>query len=188
MQPQGSMSEHDEVDARRSSRRRRRYLTVMAVATAAVAVIFDDEVPRPMHNSSLRGVDKVNELLANNNEAAMFNKVRMGPRAFMILCEVLTERRLLQSTNNMNVPEQVFVFLTIVAQSQTNREAQDVWQHSGGTISRRFSEVLDAICALHDDFIKPLNYDIGSDFIRDNRHKYGTWFDVSCVSLCYQFH
>ncbi|XP_024019242.1 uncharacterized protein LOC112090956 [Morus notabilis] len=77
----------------------------------------------------------------------------------------------------MNVPEQVFVFLTIVAQSQTNREAQDVWQHSGETISRRFSDVLDAICALHDDFIKPPNYDRVSDFVRDNRHRYGTWFD-----------
>ncbi|XP_024030161.1 uncharacterized protein LOC112094160 isoform X2 [Morus notabilis] len=64
--------------------------------------------------------------------------------------------------------------------SQTNREAQDVWQHSGETISRRLSDVLDAIFALHDDFIKPPNYAKVSDFVRGNRHRYGTWFD-DCV-------
>ncbi|XP_024022557.1 uncharacterized protein LOC112091954 [Morus notabilis] len=187
MQPQGSANESHEVESSRTRRRRRGFRASIRLATAAAIVYDEYRVPRPMHNSALRGIDKVNELLANTNEAAMFNKVRMGPRAFRILCEILIERGLLQPTNNMNVPEQVFVFLTIVAQSQTNRESQDVWQHSGETISRRFSDVLGAICALHDDFIKPPNYDKVSDFVRGNRHRYGTWFNVSFVSQSYQY-
>ncbi|XP_024019014.1 uncharacterized protein LOC112090909 [Morus notabilis] len=128
-----------------------------------------------MHNSALRGIDKVNELLANSNENAMFNKVRMGPRDFMILCEMLTDKGLLRPSYNMSVPEQLFVFLTIISQSQSNREAQDAWQHSGETISRRFTEVLDAICELEEEFIKPPNYDKVPKFLRANRHRYGTW-------------
>lgn len=176
MQGEGSSPATDE----RSRRRRRRYLAAMVAATAAAAYVWSDSVRRPRHISSLRGIDKVNELLRNTDENAMFNKVRMGPRAFMILCEILTERGLLQPSNNMNVPEQLFVFLTIISQSQTNRESQDVWQHSGETISRRFSEVLDAICALYDDFIKPPNFDKVQHFLRGNRHRYDTWFD-NCV-------
>ncbi|XP_024030162.1 uncharacterized protein LOC112094160 isoform X3 [Morus notabilis] len=78
MQPQGLTNERHEVDSRRASCRRRGYLVAIASATAAAAFIFYDQVPRPMHNSSLRGIDKVNELLANNNEAAMFNKDCVG--------------------------------------------------------------------------------------------------------------
>ncbi|XP_024023365.1 uncharacterized protein LOC21411224 [Morus notabilis] len=117
-------------------------MAVISEAMAAAAYLSSDRVRRPMHNSSLRGMDKVNELLANSNETAMFNKVRMGPRDYMILCEMLTEK--------------------------------------GETISRRFNEVLDAICALHDDFIKPPNYDKVPEFLRANRQRYSTWFD-DCV-------
>lgn len=59
--------------------------------------------------------------------------------------------------------------MIIISQSQTNRESQDVWQHFGETISRQFSDVLDAICELDDDFIKPLNYVKVHDFLRQNR-------------------
>lgn len=136
MRGEGSGHANDDHQRMADSRRRRRcYMAAIATTITSVEFLDSDTVPRPVHISSLRGIDKVNELLSNNNEAAMFNKVRMGPRAFLILSNILTERGLLRPSNNMNVQEQLFVFLTIVCQSQTNREAQDIWQHSGETIS-----------------------------------------------------
>ena len=162
-------------------------------ATAAAAwwvYRFVGREPRtPRRTSILTGKLRVEELL-NGHPDIMFNKVRMDKDSFLTLSHILENKGLLQSSNYSTVDEQLFLFLTIVGQSQTNREASDVWQHSGETMSRWFGKVLRAICELRYDFILPPNYNKVQKFIIDNCHKYRPWFDVSKIifRINYEFY
>ena len=153
-------------------------------ATAAAAwwvYRFVGREPRtPRRTSILTGKLRVEELL-NGHPDIMFNKVRMDKDSFLTLSHILKSKGLLQSSNYSTVDKQLFLFLTIVGQSQTNREASDIWQHSGEIVSRWFGKVLRAICELRYDFILPPNYNKVQKFIIDNCHKYRPWFDVSKI-------
>ena len=48
----------------------------------------------------------------------------------------VVERGLLWSTRYVSVEEQLVTFLWIIGHGATNREAQELFQHSGDTISR----------------------------------------------------
>ena len=79
----------------------------------------------------------------------------MDKDTFKILSAILEDKGLLHPTQNFNADEQLFIFLTIVEQCQTNRESQDAWQYSGKMVSRWFTVVLNALCTLKSKFIKP---------------------------------
>ena len=113
-----------------------------AGAAACFAYPFISRTPSMRrHRSALSTVRRVEELLTGD-PATMFNKVRMHAETFRRLGAVLQERGLLSSSRCISVHEQLFIFLTIVCQVQTNRESQDAWQLSAETISRWFTEVL----------------------------------------------
>ena len=54
----------------------------------------------------------------------------MRPQVFTALCICLKERGLLVDSRGMVVGEQLFIFLTIVSQSENSLAAQDDFQHS----------------------------------------------------------
>ena len=120
-------------------------LSATAAAAWWVYRFVGREPSTPRHTSILTGKLRVQELL-NGHPDIMFNKVRMDKDSFLTLSHILESKGLLQSSNYSTVDEQLFLFLTIVGQSQTNREAYDVWQHFGETVSRWFGKVLRAIC------------------------------------------
>ena len=57
----------------------------------------------------------------------------------------------------MAIEEQIALFLYILGQPGSIRNAQERFQHSGETISRQFHNVLDAVCGLAKDIIKPVD-------------------------------
>ncbi|XP_024032907.1 uncharacterized protein LOC112095350 [Morus notabilis] len=135
--------------------------------------------PQPKHTSAFTGIMRVDYLL-DGHEDVIRNKIRMGSDCFNRLSSLLELKGYLRPTRNMNVDEQLFIFLYIVSQSQSNRESQDQWQHSGSTISKYFEAVLEAICNLRHDFITPPNFNIIDPVIDANGSKYLPWFK-NCV-------
>lgn len=83
------------------------------------------------------------------------NMFRMEKETFFKLCNDLENMYHLQSSRRMTVMEKVGIFIFIIAQGASNRNAQERFQHSGETISRVFHEVLQSVCLLVRDMIKP---------------------------------
>ncbi|XP_024021807.1 uncharacterized protein LOC112091744 [Morus notabilis] len=135
--------------------------------------------PQPKHTSAFTGIMRVDYLL-DGHEDVIRNKIRMGSDCFKRLSSLLELKGYLRPTRNMNVDEQLFIFLYIVSQSQSNRESQDQWQHSGSTISKYFEAVLAAIYNLRHDFITPPNFNIIDPIIAASGSKYLPWFK-NCV-------
>ena len=77
-----------------------------------------------MHNNILPGWMKIEKYL-NSNPRIMFNRVRMTPNVFKVLCTCLKERNLIEDKRGLSVEEQVFIFLSIMDQSQNNCAVQD---------------------------------------------------------------
>ena len=152
-------------------------VAAIGAATWFGYTFFTRSPRRRRHTSALSGLLKVEELLTGHPDV-MYNKVRMDAHTFKSLGALLQEQGLLRSSRAISVHELLFIFLTIVCQSQTNREAQDCWQHSAETISRWFNELLEAICELRAEIITPPPYHEVQHFITINSHKYRPWFDV----------
>ncbi|XP_024023439.1 uncharacterized protein LOC112092203 [Morus notabilis] len=153
------------------------------LGAAAVWVCCDDflerPLPRPRNNSHYTGHQRLGDLL-DGHELVIYNQIRMGTDCFKRLSWLLEQKNLLKSTRNMNVDEQLMIFLTIVCQSESNRETQHQWQHSGATISKYFMIVLNAIYRLRHDFIVPPDFNTIDPFIETSGSKYRPWFD-NCV-------
>ena len=155
------------------------------LGAAAAAVFYtaylEHPLPTPKNDSHYTGMMRLSDLL-NGHEMVIYNKIRMGSDCFRRLSWLLEQRNLLRSTRNMSVDEQLIIFLTIVCQSESNRETQHQWQHSGATISKYFMVVLIAIFRLRRDFIKPPDFNHIDPHIEASGHKYRPWFDVRLTS------
>ncbi|GMN62843.1 hypothetical protein TIFTF001_031945 [Ficus carica] len=145
------------------------------LARAVVVVINSRwnrrQVPQPMHDSILTGSMRVEEIL-NGHEDVIQGMISMKSSTFRVLSNLLGTRALLTPTYNMNVNEQLFIFLAICAQGATNRHVLYLFQHSQETTSRWFFRVLNVICALKDEFIRPLDYTTVQPLINENEGKY----------------
>ncbi|GMN51102.1 hypothetical protein TIFTF001_020258 [Ficus carica] len=164
-----------------NNRRRNRALAVAVVAVAAHR-LNSRRQPQPMHNSILTGSMRVEELL-NGHEEIIQGMISMKAETFRSLSNLLASRGLLNTTRYLNVNEQLFIFLSICARGETNRHISYLFQHSVETTSRWFYKVLQVICSLKDEFIRPADYTSIPNLIMENSDKYRPWFDVSV--LCY---
>jgi len=151
---------------------------VVAAAGVLCAGFVYREPSRRRHTSGWGGRIRV-EYYLNGSPEVIYDKIRMSSDAFRRLSSILEERGLLHPTVNLNVDEQLFIFLTILCQNQTNREAQDHWQRSGSTVSEYFSKVLEAVCRLKVDFIRHPDFTAVDPHIIAGGNKYSPWFDVS---------
>ena len=133
--------------------------------------------PQPMHNSRLTGNMRVEEILNGHHDICQ-DLISMNSDTFRSLSDLLRRRELLKPTRNMDVNEQLFIFLTICAQGFTNRHISYLFQHSRETTSRWFYTVLQVICSLKDEFIRPPDYTAVQPLIEEHSYKYRPWFDV----------
>ena len=133
--------------------------------------------PVPMHNSSLTGRMRVNEIL-NGHPQIIQGITSIEAGTFRALTDLLSSRALLSPTNNMTVDEQLFILLYICAQGATIQQTSYLFQHSKETTSRWFYAVLLAICSLKDEFIRPPDYTAVQPLIQEHGYKYRPWFDV----------
>ncbi|GMN48486.1 hypothetical protein TIFTF001_017655 [Ficus carica] len=150
-----------------------------AVVAAAGHRLNSRRQRQPMHNSTLTGSMRVEELL-NGHEEIIQGMISMKAETFRSLSNLLACRELLKPTRNMNVNEQLFIFLSICARGETNRHISYLFQHSVETTSRWFYKVLQVICSLKDEFIRPADYTSIQNLIMEKSEKYRPWFDA-CV-------
>jgi hypothetical protein len=81
----------------------------------------------------------------------------MEIQVFLYLCKELKERYHLRDTRKLTVEELVAIFLNTLGHVYGNRIVQEMFQHSGETISRHFIRVLIAVSRMAIDIINPID-------------------------------
>ncbi|KAJ9542050.1 hypothetical protein OSB04_028556 [Centaurea solstitialis] len=82
------------------------------------------------------------------------SQIRMSRRCFTKLCHMLEILGGLKPSKNMNIDEQVAIFLHILAHNVKNRVIISRFHRSGETISRHFARVCNATIRLHNRLLK----------------------------------
>ena len=80
---------------------------------------------------------------------------RMNPHVFEMLHDLLVQSYGLKSTSRMSSREALGIFLWMVGPPESVRQVEDKFTGSMETISRKFSHVLDCVCNLAKDIIRP---------------------------------
>ena len=112
-------------------------------------------------------------------ESNCVHQIRLTPRAFFELCDVLTRNHLIRATYNMSIKEQVLIFLHIIGHNVRLRVIGGRFFRSTETVHRYFKIVLKAILRLHKHMIKSPG-DSTPPEIRNNT-RFHPYFQVSCI-------
>ncbi|KAG5233162.1 protein ALP [Salix suchowensis] len=118
------------------------------------------------------GMRWLTELL-NGHWKRCVNMFRMDANTLTSLCLDLETQYGLKPSSRMPVIEKLAMFVFTIAVGASNRQVQERFQHSGETISRCINEVLEAVCLLAMDVIKPTDPDfmsIPSEIATNQRH------------------
>ncbi|KAL6345455.1 hypothetical protein AAG906_017174 [Vitis piasezkii] len=127
-------------------------LVLAGCAAAATFTSFKEK--KPCRTSSHTGYKFVMDVL-NGHEIRCFEQFRMEKHVFMNLLETLTKRYGLKEGFDMPLIEVLAMFLTTIGHGLSNRMIQERFQHSGESVSRWFEIVLDVVCLMAVDIIKP---------------------------------
>ena len=148
--------------------------TVTVIATG-VAIIEEERnriyIPREPRINAIAQREFYIDSILNRGDRHCFKQIRMKPVVLYRLCDVLTSRNLLRSTQNVSIREQVIVFLQIVGQNQRFWVISGIYYRSVETIHRYFRIVLKAILKLYKRLIKD-SEDIVLAEIMNNRRFY----------------
>ena len=91
----------------------------------------------------------------NGQEIRCFEQFKMEKHVFMNLLETLTKRYGLKEGFDVPLTEALAIFLTTIGHGLSNRMIQERFQHSDKSVSRWFEIVLDVVCLVAMDIIKP---------------------------------
>ncbi|KAK9283380.1 hypothetical protein L1049_011622 [Liquidambar formosana] len=131
-------------------------------------------VKEPCRNSPHTGWKFMMEILGGH-EKRCHEMFRMEKHVFRELCDTLKGYGL-KSTRGIPVEEAVGMFLMTLGHGIGNRMIQERFQHSGETVSRQFSNVLNYMSTFTMEMIKPHdNYNEVPNHIRQNP-KYHPYF------------
>jgi hypothetical protein len=93
----------------------------------------------------------------------------MKPVVLYRLCDILTSRDLLRSTQNVSIREQVIVFLQTVGQNQRFRFISGIYYRSVETIHRYFRIVLKTVLKLYRHLIKDTEDTVPAKIMNNQR-------------------
>jgi hypothetical protein len=108
---------------------------------------------KPIHNSIRNGATFIHETLTGH-EALCKRRFHMEREIFQALAQRLRENNILTYSRYVSVEEQLGIFLYAISKNASNTTLQDIFQHSGETISRHFRSVLDALTQLTCNYIR----------------------------------
>ncbi|KAK9285990.1 hypothetical protein L1049_025193 [Liquidambar formosana] len=121
---------------------------------------------QPQVNRDDVRIKYLNGLIRENN-IATHNLLRMNQNAFFKLCIALKTKGL-RNTSNVDVEEQVAMFLYILGHNLRLRVIANNFSRSLDTVHRHFLNVLKAVVKLYKDLVKPPGInsspEIGSNF------------------------
>ncbi|XP_022631726.1 putative nuclease HARBI1 [Vigna radiata var. radiata] len=96
--------------------------------------------------------------------------IRMGPEAFIKLCERVRSTGLVKDAIRSTVEQQVAQFLHIIGHNVKNRSVGFFFHRSGSTVSRHFHNVLGAVISLESEFlIQPSGNEVQPYIYNNNR-------------------
>lgn len=124
------------------------------VAAAAGYYYYSCLTKQPSRCLSPRRCEFMTEVL-NGNDDFCREMLRMDKHVFHKLCDILRQRAMLRDTAGVVIEEQLAIFLNIIGHNERNRVIQELFQHSGETISRHFNNVLKAIKSLAREVLQP---------------------------------
>ncbi|KAL4556017.1 hypothetical protein LXL04_038652 [Taraxacum kok-saghyz] len=126
-----------------------------------------------IHTSDATGHKLVTNIL-NGNGKRCYQMFRLHVPVYRQLCKDLVTKYGLTQTRNIAIEESLAIFLVCLAHGCTNRFMQEIFNHSGETISRHFHKVLKAVLKMSADIIKPndnYNHNV-PDYILNNPRYY----------------
>ena len=129
-------------------------LIIQATLPSLVPFLTHQLPAQPMRTSSLSGSEYIQEVMKCQNPKRIQEVLRMKLEVFQFLCAELKSKGGLAPSRYVSIEEQVAMFLYAIAHSDTNREVQERFQHSGETVSRHFHRVLQALNRLVPYYIK----------------------------------
>lgn len=83
------------------------------------------------------------------DDETCLNNLRMSRNAFAQLCHLVEHAGGLESNQNINIKEQLGMFLAILAHHTQNRIVKHNYKRSARTVSKHFHGVLNVIIRLH---------------------------------------
>ncbi|XP_038973723.1 protein ALP1-like isoform X1 [Phoenix dactylifera] len=130
----------------------------------------------PCRTSYQTGYKFVSEILHGNPYRCQ-QQFRMEKHVFINLCMELKIKYGLKASRYIPVEELVSMFLMILGHGFGNRMVQERFQHSGETVSRYFTHVLNAVLRMSKDIISPLDKEFKNipSKIRDD-HRWWPYF------------
>jgi hypothetical protein len=147
-------------------------VAVIVIATR-VAIIEEERnriyIPKEPRINAIAQREFYIDSILNRGERHYVEQIRMKPVVLYRLCDVLTSRNLLQSTQNVSITEQVIVFLQIVGQNQRFQVISNIYYMSVETIHRYFKIVLKAIFKLYKHLIKDPEDTVPAEIINNRR-------------------
>ena len=177
--------EDEEEDKEIDEQNLREWQAVSTTCVYTLAYYYDSFLKKEPCRTSIRTGSILIQEIMEGNDNWCYQDFRMNKVLFVSLCNILVERYGLVPTRGMSQYEAVGIFLMTVAHGTSNRVMQEMFNHSGETISRHFHSVLEALCRMARDYVKPAsNYNAGSKFHKPQQSKYYPHFKVMIIVIC----
>ncbi|XP_022026782.1 protein ALP1-like [Helianthus annuus] len=130
--------------------------TVSLLILSLYMLIFKYLMDKPRIGYSYSKIDRYSILYryVYKSDSMSISQIRMNRSCFIKLCDMLKEFGELRSSKNMDIDEQVAIFLHIIAHNVKNRVIVCRFHRSGETISRCVSRVCNAVIRLHSRLLK----------------------------------
>ena len=116
------------------------YLLVDVLA-AIIPLVFEDNDPQPYHDSELTGQMRYDEMMSTDNSHLFLDFTRVSKDVFILLLAFLKDRGGLNDSGHICAGQKLMIYLTLL-KGNSNREIQNMWQHSGSTISHILVEIM----------------------------------------------
>ncbi|XP_062085763.1 protein ALP1-like [Humulus lupulus] len=126
----------------------------------------------PCMNSSQTGHMWLMEIL-KGHESRCYSMFRMEKDVFIKICDELEANYGFKGSKRMCALEILGMFLFTLGHGAGNRLTQERFQHSGETVSRYFNKVLDVLCHMSVDVLKPPDpefKDVPEEILKDSRY------------------
>lgn len=104
-----------------------------AISAASYFRVMHDR--RPKRNSAITGQKRIDQLM-EGHPGPFKEQYGMNKHVFNALLQFLCTRCQLQNSRYISAAEQLSIFCHFAAQGLSNRQLQDLFQHSGETITK----------------------------------------------------
>jgi hypothetical protein len=145
----------------------------ITIIAAGVAIIEREinriYIPREPRIDAIAQREFYIDSILNRGDRHCVEQIHMKPVVLYNLCDVLTSRNLLRSTQNVSIREQIIVFLQILGRNQKFCFINGIYYRSIETIHRYFRIVLKAVLKLYKHLIKDPGDTVPAEIMNNRR-------------------